>query len=76
MAEPKVVPLTLDDLTRDLSNDTQFLSQPIRPDEQVEELVQQENPNLQPEITPGVPQEFTIDTIVRSDVYATPNLTV
>jgi hypothetical protein len=39
MAEPKVVPLTLDSLTRDLNNDTQFLSQPIRPEEQVEELV-------------------------------------
>ena len=46
MAEPKVVPLTLDDLTRDLDNDTQFLSQPIRPDEQVEELFQQGNPTL------------------------------
>ena len=46
MAEPKVVPLTLDDLTNDLDNDTQFLSQPIRPDEQVEELVQQGNPTL------------------------------
>lgn len=73
MAEPKVVPLTLDSLTRDLNNDTQFLSQPIRPEEQVEELVQQGNPNV--EITPYVPEEFKIDTMVRSDIYATPELT-
>ena len=73
MAEPKVVPLTLDSLTRDLNNDTQFLSQPIRPDEQVEELVQQGNLNL--ETTPDVPEEFKIDTMVRSDIYATPDLT-
>ena len=73
MAEPKVVPLTLDSLTRDLNNDTQFLSQPIRPDEQVEELVQQGNPNL--ETTPDVLEEFKIDTMVRSDIYATPELT-
>ena len=73
MAEPKVVPLTLDSLTRDLNNDTQFLSQPIRPDEQVEELVQQGIPNL--ETTPDVPEEFKIDTMVRSDIYATPDLT-
>lgn len=73
MAEPKVVPLTLDSLTRDLNNDTQFLSQPIRPEEQVEELVYQGNPNL--EITPDVPEEFKIDTMVRSDIYATPELT-
>lgn len=50
MAEPpKIVAFTLDDLTRDLNNDTQFLSQPIRPDEQVEELLQlpqQGNPTL------------------------------
>ena len=64
MAEPKVVPLTLDSLTRDLNNDTQFLSQPIRPDEQVEELVQQGNPNL--ETTPDVLEEFKIDTMVTS----------
>ncbi len=73
MAEPKVVPLTLDSLTRDLNNDKQFLSQPIRPDEQVEDLFQQGNPNV--ETTPDLDEEFKIDTMVRSDIYATPELT-
>lgn len=68
MAEPIKIQLTLDNLSQDLDSDTQFLSsQPIRPDEQLEEFVI--------DTTPAIPEELKVETMVSSEIYIAPELT-